>query len=467
MGMLEVPDRRYLGTRATAPGPTGPQMLPAFGAIRRDPLAYLAHTWRTHGDIVQFPIPRPPSYLVCHPDAVRRVLVERPRAYSKETIQYRALSLVTGAGLLTAEDPPWRQHRLMLQPAFHPRQLEPLVGEVELGAARLVDRWQRLAPGAVVDVERAMLRAGLETVGHALFTEDLSGDAAQLTDATLAALEVVVARARVPVTPPAWVPTPGNRRLQRANAVLDRTVARLLRARRAQAASSQPDVLDLLIAARDDRGQGLTDREIRDEIVTFIVAGHETVAAAMTWCWALLAAHPEVQARLQQEVDTVVTDAPLGLQDLARLPYARACVDEALRLYPPAWLISRKALTDDRLSGAEIPAGALIIMSPWIVHRHPQFWTDAERFDPQRFVEGGTARHAFMPFGNGLRLCIGRDFAYAEAVALIARIASRFTVSYPAGARIPAADPSVTMRPVGGLHLVVQPRHEPGLSLRA
>lgn len=458
MGTLEIPDRSYLGTRATAPGPSGPQMLPAFGAIRRDPLAYLARVWRTHGDIVQFPIPRPPSYLVCHPDAVRRVLVERPREYSKETIQYRALSLVTGGGLLTAEDPPWRQHRLMLQPAFHPAQLAPLVGEVEGGTARLIAAWRQVAPGTVVDVERAMLRAGLETVGTALFTEDLSGDAAQLTDATLDALEVVVARARVPITPPTWAPTPANRRLQRANAVLDRTVGRLVAARRAGAAQREPDVLDLLIAARDDEGRRLSDREIRDEIVTFIVAGHETVAAAMTWCWALLAAHPDIQARLQAEVDGVVTDAPLTLDDLARLPFVRACVDESLRLYPPAWLISRRARTADELSGAEIPAGSLIIMSPWIVHRHPEFWSHAATFDPQRFIDGGHARHAFLPFGNGLRLCIGRDFAYAEAVALIARIAARFTLAYPQGAHVPAADPSVTMRPVGGLHLVVRPR---------
>ncbi|MDD2819334.1 MAG: cytochrome P450 [Candidatus Nanopelagicales bacterium] len=458
MSSLDIPDRKYFRTPATAPGPSGPQMLPAFRAIRRDPLAYLNEIWKRFGDVVQFPIPTPPSYFVSHPDAVKQVLVDRARDYSKATIQYKALALVTGNGLLTADDPPWREHRNMLQPAFHPRQLEPLVGQVELGAVRLLDEWASVSSSETVDVERAMLRAALETVGHALFTQDLSGDAAELTDATLEALEVVVARARVPISPPRWIPTPANRRLKRANAILDAAVARLIDLRKQGGASLNPDVLDLLIAAKDSSGNSLSDTEIRDEIVTFIVAGHETVAAALTWCWALLAAHREVQEQLQNEVRSVVTDEPLTLDILAQLPFTRACVDEALRLYPPAWLITRKALKDDELAGAQIPAGALVIMSPWIVHRHPDFWTDPDSYEPQRFLDGSVTRHAFIPFGNGLRLCIGRDFAYAEAVALVARIASRFTLTFPDGESVPEANPSVTMRPIGGLNLRVEAR---------
>ena len=458
MSALDIPDRKYFRTPATAPGPSGPQMLPAFRAIRKDPLAYLNETWKRFGDVVQFPIPAPPSYFVSHPDAVKRVLVDRARDYNKATIQYKALSLVTGNGLLTADDPPWREHRNMLQPAFHPSQLEPLVRQVDQGAFGLLDEWACATSMQTIDIERAMLRAALETVGHALFSEDLSGDAAELTDATLDALEVVVARARVPISPPAWMPTPANRRLKRANAILDSAVSRLIAARKDGSASASPDVLDLLIAAKDSAGNYLSDNEIRDEIVTFIVAGHETVAAALTWCWALLAAHPEIQEQLHNEVDEVVKDQPLTLQELSLLPFTRACVDEALRMYPPAWLITRKALHDDELAGAKIPAGALVIMSPWIVHRHPDFWTDPDSFMPQRFLDGSVTRHAFIPFGNGLRLCIGRDFAYAEAVALVARIASRFTLSYAGGESIPAANPSVTMRPIGGRHLKVKAR---------
>jgi len=455
---LVIPDRKYMGTPATAPGPSGPQMLPAFAAIRSDPLQYLNHIWQTFGDVAQFPIPRPPSYLVSHPDAVKRVLVDRPHEYSKDTIQYKALSLVTGSGLLTALDPPWKEHRLMLQPAFHPRQLEPLVRQVDAGTQRLVAQWDELPDGALVDIEQAMLRVALETVGHALFTEDLSGDAAELTSATLEALEVVVARARVPITPPPWVPTPANRRLQRANATLDAAVSRLVALRRAGQPSSTPDVLDLLIAARNSGGQPLTEREIRDEIVTFIVAGHETVAAALTWSWALLAAHPQIQDQLHNEVSAVVTPADLSLDQLSEFPFTRACIDEALRLYPPAWLITRKALSEDELAGAHIPAGALIIMSPWLVHRHPDFWSEPDSYIPSRFLDGSVTRHAFIPFGNGLRLCVGRDFAYAEAIAVVARLAARFTLSYPDGYVIPDVNPSVTMRPVGGLHLHVRTR---------
>lgn len=447
-----------MGTPATAPGPSGREMLPAFAAIRRDPLEYLNRIWQTFGDIAQFPIPRPPSFLVSHPDAVKRVLVDRPREYSKETIQYRALSLVTGGGLLTALDSPWKEHRLMLQPAFHPRQLEPLVRQVDIGTRRLMAQWSELPDGALVDIEQAMLRVALETVGHALFTEDLSGDAADLTSATLDALEVVVARARVPITPPVWMPTPANRRLKRANATLDTAVSRIVALRRAGQPSSTPDVLDLLIAARNLGGQPLTEREIRDEIVTFIVAGHETVAAALTWSWALLAAHPKIQDQLHSEVNAVVSPADLRLDQLSELPFTRACIDEALRLYPPAWLITRKALSEDELVGADIPAGALIIMSPWLVHRHPDFWSEPNSYIPSRFLDGSVTRHAFIPFGNGLRLCIGRDFAYAEAIAVVARLASRFTLSYPDSNVIPDVNPSVTMRPIGGLHLQVKTR---------
>ena len=262
----------------------------------------------------------------------------------------------------------------------------------------------------------------------------------------------------MPITPPDWMPTPTNRQLKIANATLDTAVSQLVAARRMGQPSSTPDVLDLLIAARNSDQQPLTEREIRDEIVTFIVAGHETVAAALTWSFAMLAAHPQIQDQLHDEVNDVVTPDALSMHQLSDLPLTRACIDEALRLYPPAWLITRKALSDDELAGARIPAGALIIMSPWLVHRHPGFWTEPHSYMPSRFLEGNVVRHAFIPFGNGLRLCIGRDFAYAEAIAVVARLMSRFELSYPDGKAIPEVHPSVTMRPIGGLHLHVNTR---------
>ena len=442
--------KSFLGTPATAPGPDGPTMLRGFGVIRRNPLRALAATWRHYGDVVQYPIPRPPTYLVNDPDGVRRVLVGNARNYGKSTIQYRALSLVTGEGLLVADTEPWRRQRRLVQPAFHHETLEGVVDHVNTALAGVCAAWDRLPEGSVTDVDAAMMHAALEVVGHALFGTDLSSDAERLAAATLEALDVVVARARVPITPPAWVPTPANRRLQGAVAQLDSAVAAML---------SQPprghDMLAMLRSVTDDTGAGLTAQEIRDQIVTFIVAGHETVASAMTWAWALVAGNPEVQDRLCAEAESVLGDRAVAFADLALLPYARAVLDETLRLYPPAWLITRKSLQTDVLGGHDIPAGALIILSPWLLHRHPLVWTDPGEFRPERFLESEVERTSFIPFGAGPRRCIGRDFSYVEGVALLSSLARRYRFEYPEGTRLPLADPLVTIRPVGGLPIRV------------
>ena len=455
-----------MGTPATAPGPSGPHMLKAFSAIRGNPLSYLAGVWREHGDVVQFPIPRPPSYFVNDPDAVRRVLVEQARTYGKSTIQYRALSLVTGEGLLTSDADVWRRQRRMVQPAFHQETLAQLTDYVERSSSSVLADWERAGTGAMVDIDVAMMHATLEVVGHALFGSDLSQDASALADATLDALDVVIARARVPITPPGWIPTRANRRLAAANNVFDSAVRRMI-AERAHAQVRTHDMLDMLMEVRDEHGQGLSGEEIRNQMVTFIVAGHETVASALTWAWALLADHPQEQESLHEELSQIVRDAPLTIDDYPRLVRTRAVFDEALRLYPPAWLITRKALASGELAGRMVPAGSLVIMSPWLLHRHPSLWRDPEEFCPSRFIDEEVDRSSFLPFGAGPRMCIGRDFAYVEGVLMLARLASRFQVSYPAGAGVPAMDPLVTIRPAGGLKLRITRRAEGGRPTRA
>lgn len=450
--------RSFVGTAATAPGPLGPQMLRAFGPIRHNPLQYLDSVWREYGDVVQFPIPRPPSYLVNDPDGVRRVLVANGRNYGKSTIQYRSLSLVTGEGLLVADTEPWRRQRPLVQPAFHHETLDHIVGHVDIAVQRMFRDWSSLPPGSVVDVDAAMMHGALEVVGHALFGTDLSSDADRLARATLSALDVVVARARVPITPPDWAPTPANRKLHRAVRELDGAVRRMLIERRRNPSAVPVDMLDLLLAARDDTGSGLTVEEVRNQVVTFIVAGHETVASALTWAWALLANHPDRQRDLQDESDAVLGGRPATFADYPRLPFARAVFDEALRLFPPAWLVTRKALEADRLGGHDVPAGSLIILSPWLLHRHPDIWPSPEEFRPERFISGQADRTAFIPFGAGLRQCIGRDFAYVEGVLMLASIAGRYSFDYPDGTTIPRAEPLVTVRPVAGLPLRVQRR---------
>ena len=390
----------YFRTPVTAPGPLGQTMVRSMGAIRRNPLRYLNEVWRQHGDVVQFPIPRPPTYLVNSPEGVRRVLVDNARNYGKSTIQYRALSLVTGDGLLTSDGPTWRSQRRVLQPAFHHDALADLGSHVAEATARIAREWRGIDERTVIDADAFMMNAALEVVAGSLMSTDLTGQSAEIAAATLEALDVVIARARVPISPPSWLPTPANRALKRSVARLDAAVSTMMSAR-----SSDPgaDLLGMLLSVRDENDQPLSVEEIRDQLVTFIVAGHETVASALGWAWGLLAEHPAVADAVASEAEDVAPARAIAYSDFPHLTYSRAVVEETLRLYPPAWLITRSAGSGDRIDGVEIPAGALIIVSPWLLHRHPDLWDNPEVFDPSRFASD-VPRFTHIPFGAGPRL---------------------------------------------------------------
>ncbi|MGD9955771.1 MAG: cytochrome P450 [Candidatus Nanopelagicales bacterium] len=447
----------------TAPGPSGGEMLRSFGEIRNDPIAFLTRMRAAYGDVLQLPIPDPPTYLVTDPEAVRRVLVTNARGYGKRTLQYTTLSLVTGDGLLTADTDTWRPARRLVQPAFH-RDTLALVGtHVAEAVDRLLARWAQ-CDGQVVDVDEAMMHLALEVVGASLFGSDLSGDAERLADATLEALGVVIKKARSPLPVPLSIPTPSNVVLRRAVRHLDDAVDAMLAERATRPlADGEParDMLDLLLLTRDDDGRTLSAREVRDQVVTFIVAGHETVASALTWAWDLLATHPEAAARLRAEADGL--PGRPTFDDLPRLPYAAAVMDETLRLYPPAWVITRRALEDDVLGRVPVAANALVIVSPWLVHRHEAEWERPEEFEPARFLTGAGERRrdlaasaAYIPFGAGPRLCIGRDMALLEGTLVLASLAR--AVELHAVQESPRPVPLVTVRPDGGLPLRVRLR---------
>jgi cytochrome P450 len=440
----------FLGTPATAPGPLGPDMLKNFALIRRNPLEFLFKTWRSHGDVVQFPIPKPPTYLVNSPTGVRQILVNNAKNYDKSTIQYRALSLVTGSGLLTANTDLWRERRPIIQPAFHQTVLDNLIPVTDRAAQRMLCDIEREVAGSVTDIDQFMLNAALEVVGEFLFGSDLSEDANAITAATLEALEIVIKRARVPLSPPRSIPTPGNRVLKRSLRTLDTAVSSIVRSREGINAKANHDevsnLVDLLLAARME---GQIDLDgIRDEIVTFIIAGHETVASALSWSIALLAAHPEKQARVAEEARSA-SGQNLDSK-MAQMPYTQAVFNETLRLYPPAWLITRKAIDTDCIDGHDIPAGALVITSPALLHRHPDVWRNPDDFNPERFLDS-YPRESFVPFGAGLRQCIGKDFAYVEGVIMLASLCERLEFVFPDGQGLPASEPLVTIRPVGGV----------------
>jgi len=432
----------------------------AFPGISTDTLRFLRAVRQRYGPVIQFPVPNPPTFLIDDPHIARQVLLAYDADFDKDTVQYRALAMVTGDGLLAAANATWRGQRPVVQPAFHRRVADRLVADTLAAAQRQVARWERAPAGSVVDIETAMMRVGLEVVGKHLFDADLRASAPQLATATLDALDAVIASVRPPWSALQGLPTPARRRYQRAMVELDDAVAALVadRLRRGKAGQGE-DLLGLLLAGYPD-----DPLSIRNQIITFLVAGHETVASALTWTLGLLAHHGTEQQLLQREVDELLGDRDAELADFDRLPVVRACFDEALRLYPPAWIITRSASRPMVLGSREIPGGALIIISPWLLHRDPNRWPLPDAFLPQRFAgrpgayaRSATTRAEYLPFGTGQRLCIGRDFALVEACIVLATLSRRFTF-LPDSAKLPSVDPLVTLRPTGGLRLRLVPR---------
>ena len=440
-----------------APGPLPLDMLRALPRIRRDPVGFLASVVQRHGPLVAFPMPRTPVLLVNTPAGARRVLVESASTWTKATIQYSSLALVTGSGLLTTDGSAWRQARRAAQPAFGHGSLHGVAEQAVAAAQRLL---ADLPPGqAEVDVAQACLAATLEVVGRTLFGGDVGDDGERVVAAVLEGLQVVVARARTPIPWPRWAPTPGNRRLARTEAVLDAAVGHVVARRRSAGVGEHDgDLLALLLRAVD--AGALSETSVRGEVATMVVAGHETVASALTWTLDLLARHPGVQQRVHAEVDALGgRDHQVGWDDLAALPLVRAVLDEALRLYPPAWVVTRKAAVDDVVDGVAVPAGTLVIVSPWLLHRIEESFPDPERFDPDRFLADAPpspAKGRYVPFGAGPRLCIGRDFALVEAALVLATLLRARSVA-PVGPA-PPVDASVTLNPRGGLVLRFAPR---------
>lgn len=445
-------------------------MLRAVPRIRRDTLGFLADCVSRHGDVVAFPLPRRQVWLVNDPGAVRRVLQDNHPAYDKRTVQYASLSMVTGQGLLTSEPPLWRAQRRRMQPAFGSGSVAALAPDVARAAEHLLRDWDGRA-GEVVDVDAAMMRATLEVVGATLFGADLLGEAEPLVGAVLTALEVVVARAQSPLKLPLGVPSPRNRRLARSLSTMDAAVSAIVARRVAHRRASGPeaegtgDLLDLLLAGREDAdgaggGGRLPEGLIRDEILTMIIAGHETVASALTWAWHLLGAHPQVLARLQAEADATLGGRLPAYDDLAALGYTRQVLDETLRLYPPAWVVTRRSVAPDQLAGHVLPADSLVITSPWTLHRHPDVFAEPDRFDPGRWAPGRreqVARGGYLPFGAGPRMCIGRELALAEATLLLAAVAGRWSLEPVPGHEV-RVEALVTLRPRGGLPMVLRRR---------
>jgi cytochrome P450 len=436
------------------PGPAGGLSLPRFLRFRRDPPGVLASLQRRYGDVATFRLGQRHFYLLSHPDAVREVLVTRHRDFIKSLALQRARVLL-GEGLLTSEGETHLRQRRLAQPAFHRDRVAEMASTMVEYAAETAERWR---PGSVVDATVEMNRTTLAIAGRTLLGADVESEADELRRALTDAL-ALFDRLHNPIGHLLdRLPIPGTVRMRRARARLDQTIHRAIAARRS-AGEGGSDLLGMLLAARDHEGDGggMTDLQLRDELLTLFLAGHETTANALAWSWHLLALHPEAEARLHQELDHVLGGRLPTAADVPALPWTRAVLAESMRIRPPAWTIGRQPLCELEIGGYRIDAGTIVLVSPWVVQRDPRWWPEPEAFRPERWtpaMEEALPRFAYFPFGGGPRKCIGEGFAWTEGVLVLATLASRWRLRHAPGARV-GAEARITLRPVG-LRMVVE-----------
>lgn len=434
---------------------------------RTRPLEYILEVTRDHGDVVQLRLGPTKLIIVNHPDHVKRVLQEKSSHYGRPAF-VSLLRKIVGNGLLFSEGETWLRQRRIMQPSFHRDHVAGFAALMADAVTDRVRRWRQRTPGsAPIDVTREAAELVYAIIGPALFGSDVSHDAAELADAISVTLRWLDQRSVNPLAAPLFIPTSENRQFRAAQQLFSRTVQQLINARRARANDGpRSDLLSLLLSARDaETGEGMNDQQLKDEVLTFLIAGMETTSAALQWTLLLLAQHPDVLGRVREEQRTVCGSAAPRPDQLAEMPYTRMVINESLRLYPPVFGLSRRVVKQDTIAGYTIPQGTQLLVSPYALHRHPQLWKDPDHFVPERFAAEASAgqprsRFAYIPFGAGPRQCIGRAFALLELQVLVPTLAAAFDFSLtdPSGAQ-PA--PTMTLRPRGPLMLTVTPVPSP------
>jgi cytochrome P450 len=443
-------------TPKSPPGPRGHWLTGNLAHFKQDRLAFFTDCARRHGDCVALRFGPKRIWLLNHPDLVEDVLVTQNRSFIKH-FALRQARRALGNGLLTSEGDFWRDQRKLAQPAFQRDRIASFAPIMVEFAERMLRAW---ADGQTRDAQADMMRLTLEIVGKTLFDSDVSSQTASAHAAMEILLHRFTARVGKILKLPDYIPTPANLRMERAAKRLDRILYQIIERRRVSG-EDPGDLLSRLLHAQDEQsGRRMTNRQLRDEAMTLFLAGHETTANTLAWCWYLLATHPEAEARLHAELDSVLGGRPPTVDDLPKLEYTDWVVTEALRVYPTVWIIGREAIEPCTIGGYHVRPGTTMYMSQWVLHRDPRFFDDPESFRPERWADGlarRIPRYAYFPFGGGPRICIGNMFAQMEAVLLLATIARRFRLALLPGAVVrPVA--TMTLRPDGGVPVVVHQR---------
>jgi cytochrome P450 len=444
------------------PGPRTLSPLTNAAALQRDSIRFALDIWQRYGDVVHFRFLFWPAYVFYHPDHVKRVLQENHRNYSKNFPMMKVAQEIFGNGLFTNDGESWLHQRRLMQPSFHHQRLAGFGRLMSEAAATMLERWQRSDAGdGSLDISQEMMRLTLRIAGLALFAYDLTDEVDRI-GRTFTTLGPLISRYTSLPFPPLSVPTPRNRQLLAGLNTLNTVIYALINERRKQLADTgAPDLLSMLLSARDEEtGESMSEQQLRDEVLTLLLGGHETTAMALTWTWYLLSQHPEVERRLHAELDSVLSGQLPTVEHLDALPYTRMVIQEAMRLYPPVFGFTRFATASDEVGGYPVPAKSIIFLSAYCTHRHPAFWEEPEVFDPERFTPEravGRPRFAYFPFGGGPRQCIGNTFAMMEAQLVLATIAQRYSLRLVPGHPV-VPQVLLTMRPRYGLPMTLQPR---------
>lgn len=399
---------------------------------------------RRYGDVAPYRAGRERAFLVTEADLIKHVLVDNAANYSKATYVNSVFKNAVAAGLLVSEGSYWRRQRRLMMPAFHPQRLARLGGEITDATMSMLDHWSRIADaGTVIDLAEEMGALTMTITGRMLFGADLEGMAKEAGRVVAGGLTVISA--------------PERPEFKAAVRQMEEITEWMIAERRRRPSRST-DLMTMLMEARDaDTGEAMTDRELRDELITLILAGYETTANSLSWTCYLLARHREALDQVRRELRGTLQDRIPMVSDLPALPYTRMVLEESLRLYPPAWILGRRALARDRLGEVEIEAGNVVAVSPYITHRREDYFPDPERFEPERFTQErceGRKPFAYIPFGGGRRLCIGHNMAMLEAQLVIGTIAPRFDLRL-VDDRAVEPERKFVLRPRGGLPVTI------------
>lgn len=447
------------------PGPPWPTAI--WNTIRfgQDPLSFLRGLRERYGDIVTLPTVMGPWTMVFHPDGVRYIAQENHKNYRKGGPSDQVLRVTLGNGLLTNNGDSWLTQRRLIQRAFHRSRIAGFGQLMTSGAASWLEE-THLDTSEPLDLFQQMSGLTLTIVCKALFGADMLPYKQRVFEALGTAIRLEARAMYMPGL--IFLPTPQRHRLYEARDALYTIVDELIAQRRTRSTENENDLLTMLLEARDaETGLGMNDQQLRDEVITLMVAGHETTSGALTWTLLLLSQHPDIEARLREEYIRVLGGRAATVEDLPQLKLGRMVLEESMRLYPPAWAFGRQAIAEDEVGGYRIAKEAFVLLFPAVTHRHPDFWEQPDTFDPGRFAPEQTDRRhrfAYIPFGGGPRICIGNQFALTEAQLILATILPRYQFRLLSGARV-IPEPLITLRPRGGKLLMTA--HRQGGDLKA